>query len=166
VSSEESRYRVTIPPDLLPDHVLGLLETLYSLGGDIDPMYIGDAIGENIRILPHAIDLAEALNLVTYQEGKLILTKFGERIVKENTKTVKKLLRSVASKLEPLREIIKILKEKGFLTVEEYREIIHRIYPDNFNEAFKHILIWGAFLSIFRMSDDDTLIIPIDIKGL
>lgn len=162
-SSKESS-RVTIPPDITPDHVLGLIEALYSLGGSIDPMYIGDAIGENIRLLPHIIDLAEAMKLITYREGVLTLTDFGKRVVRENTKMVKKLLRSVAANLEPIREIVSILKNKGFLTIDEYRDIICKTYPQNFEEAYRHVLLWGAFLRLFKMSDDDKLILPIDLN--
>lgn len=157
---------IVIPPDVTPDHVLGFIETLYSLGGSTDPMYIGDVIGENIRILPHAITLAEALELVRYQGGVVTLTELGKRVVRGNTKTVRRLLRSVASRLQPLREIIEILKRRGYLTVEEYREIISQRYPDNFRTAYKHILIWGAFLGIFKMNEEDTKILPIDLSGL
>lgn len=164
--SREDKTRILIPPDVTPDHVLGLAEVLYSLGGSIDPMYIGDAIGENIRILPHAIDLAEVLGIVTHSGGIVTLTEFGKKIVRENNKTVRKLLREKSLRLEPLREIVKRLKKKGFITVEEYDEIIGENYPGEYERAFRNILIWGAFLKIFRMDEEDSMIIPIDLKNL
>lgn len=168
MSPESSRAGKTlIPPDITPDHVLGLAEVLFSLGGKIDPMYVGDAVGENIRILPHAIDIAEELGIVELSGGSIVLTDFGVRIVKGNHKVVKKLLRETASRLEPLGEIVKTLKAKGSMLVEEYDEIIRRNYSSSDREkAFRNILIWGAFLKIFRMSEDDRLIVPIDLSGM
>ncbi|MEM0001582.1 MAG: AAA-associated domain-containing protein [Desulfurococcaceae archaeon] len=159
--------RILIPPDVTPDHVLGLAEILFSLGGRIDPMYIGDAIGEDVRILPHAIDLAEILGIIELSGGNVVLTDFGVRIVKGNSKVVKKLLRENMLRLEPLAEIVMRLKKKGSMPVEEYAEIIRRNYSANDREkAFKNILIWGAFLKIFRMSEDDKLVLPIDLSDI
>lgn len=156
--------RILIPPDVTPDHVLGLAEVLYSLGGSIDPMYVGDAIGENIRILPHAIDLAEALDIIRHSGGVITLTEFGKSIVRGNNKVVRRLLRETALRLEPLREIVRRLKDRGSIPVEEYDEIIRENYPSEDHErAFKNILIWGAFLKIFRMNEEDSSLIPIDI---
>ncbi|MCI4457016.1 MAG: AAA-associated domain-containing protein [Desulfurococcaceae archaeon] len=164
MSSE--KYDILIPPDVTPDHVLGFLETLYSLGGRLDPMYIGDAIGENIRILPHAIDLAEALNLVVYKEGVISITDFGKEVAKADVKSVRRMLRRFAFKLQPLKDIVEKLKRKGFLEIEEYEELISSRYPANFREAFKNILIWGTFLRLFKMNERDDMIIPIDLSGL
>ena len=164
MSSEKSD--VLIPPDVTPDHVLGLLETLYSLGGRLDPMYIGDAIGESIKILPHAIDLAEALNLVVYKDGIISITEFGREVARADVKSVRRMLRRFAFKLQPLRDIIERLKTRGFLKVEEYEELISNRYPGSFLEAFKNILIWGTFLRLFKMNERDDMIIPIDLSGL
>lgn len=167
LQKEPQSRRTLIPPDVTPDHVLGLAEILFSLGNKIDPMYVGDAIGENIDILPHAIDLAEALNIIEYRDGTIVLTNFGVEIVRGNTKVVKKLLRWKALELEPLNEIVRRLKSKGCISVEEYSEIIKRNYSSNDQErAFKNVLIWGAFLKIFRMSEDDKLIVPIDLSSI
>ncbi|MEM0000485.1 MAG: AAA-associated domain-containing protein [Desulfurococcaceae archaeon] len=159
--------KVLIPPDVTPDHVLGLAEVLFSLGGSTDPMYIGDAIGENIGILPHAIDLAEVLNIVKLESGSITLTDFGVEIARSNNKVIKKLLRGKIRRLEPLGEIIEVLRIKGSIPVEEYDKIIRRNYPSNdWKKAFRNILIWGAFLKIFRMSEDDKFILPIDLKDI
>ncbi|MEL9908753.1 MAG: AAA-associated domain-containing protein [Desulfurococcus sp.] len=155
-----------IPPEVLPDHVLGLVETVYTLGGKIDPMYIGDVIGENIEVLPYTIDLAEVLGLITYRDGIVTLTETGENIVKSNTKTVVKKLRELASRLQPLKDIVEILKSKGYLEVDEYRNIIMQKYPNNYHKAYQHILIWGAFLRLFKMDEKDSKIIPIDLRSL
>lgn len=159
----DSGGSILIPSEVLPDHVLGLIETLHMLGGSADPMHIGDIIGENIEILPHAIDLAEALGLITYRNGIVTLTELGRKVVKSYTKTVRKILRKMALKLQPLKDIVDILKDRGYLTVDEYKNIIMRRYPSSYAVAYEHILIWGTFLGLFKMSKDDTLIIPINL---
>ncbi|MEM0457866.1 MAG: AAA-associated domain-containing protein, partial [Sulfolobales archaeon] len=79
-------------------------------------------------------------------------------------KVVRRLLRETALRLEPLREIVRRLKNRGSIPVEEYDEIIRENYPSEDHErAFKNILIWGAFLKIFRMNEEDSSLIPIDI---
>lgn len=164
--SGNTQPKTLVPPDITPDHVLGLAEVLYSLGGSIDPMYVGDAVGESIRILPHAIDLAEALDIIKHSGGVITLTEFGRKIVVGDNEVVRRLLRETALKLEPLREIIERLKSKGFISVKEYDKIIKENYPTDYEKAFKNILIWGAFLKIFRMNKEGGLILPIHIRDL
>ena len=147
--------KVLLPPDITPDHVLGLLEMLHSLGDNVDSMYIGDSLGESVETLPHAIDVAEALGLVRTSSGNLQLTELGRKIVKGDPKTVRRELRRHVEKLEPLGELVRILKERKSISVEEFMEIIDKYYPGNSEEAAKNILIWGAFLNLFKMDEDD-----------
>lgn len=157
--SDDSRKRLILPPDVTVDHVLGLVELLNSLGNKTDSMYIGDAINENIGILPHAIDVAEVLGLVESRGGDLTLTELGRRVVKGNPKAVKNLLKKEVRKLEPIAELMSRLKESGKITVEEFDELIMKHYPGNFEMAKHNVLQWGAFLNLFKMSEDDTEIV-------
>jgi len=153
--SSDSSRKVLLPPDITPDHVLGLLEMLHSLGGNIDSMYIGDSLGESVETLPHAIDVAEALGLVKANSGNLQLTELGKKIVKGDPKTVRRELRKHVDKLEPLGELVRILRERRSISVEEFMEIVEKYYPGNSEEAAKNVLIWGAFLNLFKMDEDD-----------
>jgi len=153
--------KLLLPPDVTPDHVLGLLELLRSLGSGIDSMYVGDALGEDVDLLPHAIDVAEALELVVQRSGNLELTERGRRVAAGNPKTVKELLHEVALKLEPISEIVEQLKKKGELPVDEFESIIRKHYPTNFEEALKNVLVWGAYLGLFKMDEDDERVVPI-----
>ena len=159
--SDNSSKRPILPPDVTPDHVLGLVELLHSLGSGIDSMYVGDAISEDIRFLPQAIDIAEALGLVAQQSGNLELTDLGKRVAEGNPKTVKELLRRVATKLEPIREITELLREKGEMLVEEFEELLQKYYSSDFEKALQNVLTWGAFLGLFKMDEDDEKIIPL-----
>ena len=153
-TSDKSR-KVLLPLGITPDHVLGLLEMLYSLGDNVDSMYIGDSLGESVDTLPHAIDVAEALGLVKASGGNLQLTELGRRIVRGDPKTVRRELRRHVDRLEPLGELIRILKERKSISVEEFMEIMEKYYPGNSEEAAKNVLIWGAFLNLFKMDEDD-----------
>lgn len=160
----DSSKRTVLPPDVTPDHVLGLVELLHSLGSGIDSMYVGDAISEDIRFLPHAIDVAEALGLVTQRGGNLELTERGRRVAEGNPKIVKELLREVASKLEPIREVTERLSEKGELSIEEFEELLLKHYSSDFEKAMQNVLTWSAYLGLFKMRDDER-IVPIHVHS-
>jgi hypothetical protein len=163
VSKEPSRSPSLIPRDILPDHVVGLVEALYSLGGSADPMHIGDITSESIDILPKAIDVAEALNLVRYEGGYIHITELGKRVAEANTKKLKKLLREavLSNSIEPLHEIYTVLKEKKKIPIEEFMSIVEKHYRKIDENVIKNILVWGAYLGLFKMSEDDTEIIII-----
>jgi len=161
VSQDTSRRRkVLLPHDLTPDHLLGFLELLHSLGGSIDSMYVGDSLNENVSMLPHAIDVAEALGLVAQEHGNLQITEAGRRIVKGDPKSVRRELRKLVDKIEPLGELVNLLREKASLSIDEFMELVEKYYPGNAEEAAKNLLIWGAFLHLFKMDEDDEEIRP------
>ncbi|WP_440059614.1 AAA-associated domain-containing protein [Thermogladius sp. 4427co] len=156
--SQEVR-EVVLPHYLTPDHLLGFLEALYSLGGRADPMFLGDILGENVDVLPHVIDVAEALGLLTYSKnGELTLSELGERVVKGNVKNVKKILKENARKIEPLKTLLKILEKAKRISVEEFVDVLSRFYYLHLEEAKKNILLWGAFLGLFKMDVNDEYI--------
>lgn len=163
-SSERS---CILPYNVQPDHVLGFLEAVYSLGDSVDPMNLGDLLGEQVDILPHVIDVASALRLVEIKEnGDIKLTKLGVEVVKGHVQLVKSILRGVIENIEPFKTIISELKAKKRLTVEEFTKISMRFYPHNTREAINTLLQWGAFLDLFKMSPDDKYIYPIRIGNL
>lgn len=144
-----------LPVDVTPDHVLGLIEVLNSLGGSVDSMYVGDAVNENINVLPKAIDVAETLGLVKVEQGNLTLTELGKKVATSDPKSLKYMLKKAIKKLEPLGEIMDKLAKTKRMTVEEFEKIVEKYYPQKFEEATKNILIWGAFLNLFKMDEDD-----------
>ena len=153
--SSEAEKKVVLPGDVSPDHVLGLVEVLNSSGERIDSMYVGDAVHENIKILPKAIDVAEALGLVVSHSGNLWLTELGKKVARSNPKSLKRLLKNMITNVEPLGELLALLKERKRISVEEFREIVEKYYPGGVEEAEKNILIWGAYLNLFQMDEDD-----------
>lgn len=126
-------------------------------------MHIGDITSESIDILPKAIDVAEALNLVRYEGGYIHITELGKRVAEANTKKLKKLLREavLSNSIEPLHEIYTVLKEKKKIPIEEFMSIVEKHYRKIDENVIKNILVWGAYLGLFKMSEDDTEIIII-----
>ncbi|WP_238529004.1 AAA-associated domain-containing protein [Thermogladius sp. KZ2Tp1] len=148
--------KIVLPYYLTPDHLLGLVEALHSLGGKADPMNLGDLLGENIDILPHVIDVAESLGLVAIApNGDVVLTELGERIVTGNIKNVKKLLRENAKRVEPLSTLLDVLSRRKVITSDEYESVLSQYYHLHLNDAKRNILQWGAFLGLFKMDAND-----------
>ncbi|MEZ0346757.1 MAG: AAA-associated domain-containing protein [Infirmifilum sp.] len=154
-SSKSKFHKILLPVDVTPDHVLGLVEVLHSLGGSVDSMYVGDAVNENIKVLPKAIDVAEALGLIKAEQGNLTLTEIGKKIASSDPKSLKYILKTAIRKLDPLIELVDVLTKQKKMSVEKFEEIIAKYYPGRVEEAMKNILIWGAFLNIFKMDEDD-----------
>jgi hypothetical protein len=163
VSKESSKDPHIIPRDILPDHVIGLVEAVHSLGGSVDPMYVGDITGESIEILPKAVDIAEALNLIKYKNGYLYITEFGKKVAEADVKRLRKLLREVVilNKVEPLHEIYIDLKKRKKISKEEFISIVEKYYKRIDENIIRNILVWGTYLQLFKMNEDDTEIILI-----
>jgi len=161
VSKESNRNPHLIPRDVLPDHIIGLVESLYSLGGLADPMYIGDITSESIDVLPKAIDVAEALNLMKYENGYLQITDFGRKVAEADSKKIRKLLREavIANKIEPLHEIYTVLRNRKKISREEFISIVEKHYKRINDEVIKNVLVWGTYLHLFKMSEDDTEVV-------
>jgi len=161
-STEESpkQAKIVIPYYLTPDHILGLLEVLESLGGYVDPMFIGDFLSESIDLLPLVIDIAQALDFIHVDErGNIELTKLGKEVVRGNVKQVKNILKSRSDSVEPLKTILEHLKKKKRISVEEFDDILSNFYGQHLPEAKITVLQWGAFLGLFKMNPEDTHII-------
>jgi len=151
-----------LPYNVQPDHVLGLLEVIYSLGDSVDPMYVGDFLGEKVDMLPHIIDVASSLGLIEVSgNGNISLTRLGVEVVRGHTQHVRSELKKVIGRIEPFKTIVNTLKEKKRLTVEEFMNILTRFYTRNTLEASRTVLQWGAFLRLFKMDPSDRFILPI-----
>jgi hypothetical protein len=76
---------------------------------------------------------------------------------------LKKLLREavLSNSIEPLHEIYTVLKEKKKIPIEEFMSIVEKHYRKIDENVIKNILVWGAYLGLFKMSEDDTEIIII-----
>lgn len=83
------------------------------------------------------------------------MTDLGRKVARSDPKSLKRLLKGAIANVEPLGEILGLLKQRKKISVDEFREIIEKYYPGGVEEASKNILIWGAFLHLFQMDEDD-----------
>ncbi len=161
--SQKSDSSSLMPRDILPDHVIGFIEALHSLGGQADPMHIGDIVEESIELLPKVIDMAELLGFVKYENGYLRITNAGKMIAEANPKKLRTLLREIVLKnrIEPLHEIYEALKRRKSIPIDEFIQIVEKHYKRINNDIIRNVLIWGTYLRLFKLSEDDTQVILI-----
>lgn len=161
VSTGDTDKRVLVPRDILPDHIVGLVESLYSLGGRADPMHIGDLTGESIALLPKVIDVAETLGLVKYENGYLTLEEPGRKVAEADPKRLRKLLRElvIEKKVEPLHEIYEMLVKRKSIPRGELTRVIEKHYKRMDEGVSRNILVWGAYLGMFKLSEDDSEVV-------
>ncbi|ADM27035.1 ABC nitrate/sulphonate/bicarbonate family transporter, ATPase subunit [Ignisphaera aggregans DSM 17230] len=152
VSSIQTKKYVIVanPICITPDHVLGLIESVYSLGGRIDSEELNNIIDVDMDILTHAIDIAEALNLVRFDQGNIELTELGIKVAKATTKEIKKILRERALNLEPLHTLINEIKNNnGRIEISRVREIIATFYGENnIEHSLDCLRQWWRYLEI------------------
>lgn len=84
--------QIDLSHDVSADQILGLIDILYSLGGSVNAMYIGDIIGGDIHFLPHAINIAKSIGLIVQEHGKLKLTELGKLIAKGGLKALREVM--------------------------------------------------------------------------
>ncbi|WP_272985745.1 AAA-associated domain-containing protein [Fervidicoccus fontis] len=147
----EKEYVLPVSPKCISvDHVLGLVESLYSVGGMADVSYINDVTDVDIDVLPHAIDISERLGLISYNNGDLLLTDFGKKIAMAHHLEVRDLLKEKISTLQPIKDIIKKSRDSNnILTEDEVYQILSRYYgEEEIGKALKCISMWLFFFEI------------------
>jgi hypothetical protein len=90
-----------VPICITIDHVIGLVEILYSLGGVVDTSKISEIADVDAGLPPNVVDVAEALGLVRLSKRDLEITNIGRDIARADSRSLKRLLRELAIKLEP-----------------------------------------------------------------
>ncbi len=145
---------MSLPICVTVDQVMGLVEVLYSLGGSADTLKISEVIDVDAGLLPNVIDVAESMGLVRLEKGDLVITETGKEAAKTDSRSVKKILRSLAMGIEPISSISKALGEKGSIPIDELRRILEEFYGPRTSEAIECLIHWGTYLNIFRWRPD------------
>lgn len=120
------------------------------MGGAADTSKISEVIDVDAGVLPNVIDVAEALGLVVLRKGDLEVTSLGRDVARADSRSLKKILRELAVKLEPISTIYNKIGEKGYLEREEVEKILEEFYGSEKGEALDCIINWGTYLGIFR----------------
>ncbi|MEM4971699.1 MAG: AAA-associated domain-containing protein [Sulfolobales archaeon] len=150
--------KAQIPICVTIDQVIGLVEILYSLGGVADTSKISEIVDVDAGLLPNVIDVAEALGLVKLSRGDLEITSLGRDIARADSRSLKKMLRELAIKLEPISTIYKEISEKGYMNKGELEKILETFYGPEKSKAFECIINWGIYLGLFRWSSDTQIL--------
>ncbi|MEM1611046.1 MAG: AAA-associated domain-containing protein [Sulfolobales archaeon] len=150
--------KAQIPICVTIDQVIGLVEILYSLGGVADTSKISEIVDVDAGLLPNVIDVAEALGLVRLSKGDLEITSLGRDVARANSRSLKKMLRELALKLEPISTIYREASVKGYISREELEKILEAFYGPEGGRAFECIISWGIYLGLFRWSPDTQIL--------
>lgn len=150
--------KAQIPICITIDQVIGLVEILYSLGGVADTSKISEIVDVDAGLLPNVIDVAEALDLVRLSKGDLEITNLGRDIARADSRSLKKILRELALKLEPISTIYREISAKEYMSREEFEKILETFYGPEGRKAFDCIINWGTYIGIFRWSPDTQIL--------
>lgn len=150
--NERKEYVLPVSPKCISlDHVVGLVETLYSLGGKADASFINDVTDVDIDVLTHAIDLSEIFGLVQYKDGDIVLTDLGFKASRTHLRELKQILRKNSLGIHPVSDILEKAKmsENGSISEEEIYEILGKYYSENeLVKAFRCIMQWIYYLEL------------------
>ncbi len=154
ISKVSQHGKAQIPICITIDQVIGLVEILYSLGGVADTSKISEIVDADAGLLPNVIDVAEALGLVRLSKGDLEITNLGKDIARADSRSLKRILRELALKLEPISTIYREISVKEYMSREELEKILETFYGPERRKAFDCIINWGTYLGIFRWNPD------------
>jgi NitT/TauT family transport system ATP-binding protein len=107
------------------------------------------------------VDVAEALGLVRLSKGDLEITNIGRDIARADSRSLKRLLRELAIKLEPILTIYREISEKGSMSREELEKILDEFYGSEKEKAVECIISWGTYLGIFRWSPSTRMLVHV-----
>lgn len=150
--NDRKDYVLPVSPKCISlDHVVGLIETLYSLGGKADASFVNDVTDADIDVLTHAIDLAEIFGLIKYKDGDIVLTDLGIKASMTHLRELKQILRNISSGIHPISDILKKAEdsEDHSLSEDELYEILSKYYSEEEQlKAVKCVLQWIYYLNL------------------
>ncbi|MEM0046302.1 MAG: AAA-associated domain-containing protein [Fervidicoccaceae archaeon] len=150
--SEHREYVLPVSPKCISlDHVVGLIETIYSLGGKADASFINDVTDADIDVLTHAIDLSEIFGLIKYKDGDIVLTDLGLKASRTHLRELKKILREKSVGIHPIVDIMQKARESEDRSIneEEIYAILEKYYSENeLSKAIRCVLQWIYYLEL------------------
>jgi len=161
--SEGRAYVLPVSPKCISlDHVVGLIETLYSLGGKADASFINDVTDVDIDVLTHAIDISEIFGLITYKDGDIVLTDLGLKASRTHLRELKQILKSNVMKIHPISDLIERAKqnEESSVSEEEIYEILGKYYSESeLSRAFKCVMQWIYYAELGSWDHEEGILI-------
>lgn len=145
------QHKIMPIPDASVGKVLGLVEVIYSYGGQVKISFLGDELRMPIDELGAAIDMAELFDLMKVSGGTVTLTLYGEAVSLGMIDDKKRILRKKISTIEPFKTAAALMKRRGEAKEEEMFGKISEKYPIQDREKFHRLLIgWGTYAGLFE----------------
>lgn len=138
-------------PDATVGKVLGLVEVIYSYGGQSKISFLSDELRMPIDELGAAIDMAELLEFVKVKEGMITLTVYGEAVCLGMIDDKKRIIKRKILAIGIFKFVYDFLKKKGSEKEDELFKKIKIAYSIQDKERFHKLFInWGTYSGLFE----------------
>ena len=149
----------TTYPKATPTEVMGLLVLLKDHHGAEDLARLADDLDLEIDEILPASDWAEALRLVSVDDGKMTFTEVGRRLVESTIRDRKNLLRDQLTKTTLFATLLHALERApgGRMTEEEVNRLIAFTAAPG-DDAELNIINWGRYSELFRYNPEEHVV--------
>ncbi|MGC8566675.1 MAG: hypothetical protein C0171_01720 [Caldisphaera sp.] len=134
-------------PLVYVDQVMGLVKFIDSMGGRVDSSRLSEMIDVDLDLLPHVVDAAITLGLLKVENGDLILTESGKKIIYTDTKNFRILMKKINKNVEPFKDILSKQKNNS-IELEDLKRILENNGYLNIDDALTVISQWLALIGI------------------
>jgi NitT/TauT family transport system ATP-binding protein len=145
-------------PDASVGKVLGLVEVLYSYGGQAKVSFLSEELRMPIDELGAAIDMAELFELMKVKDGTATLTLYGEAVSLGTIDDKKRILRKKILALEPFKTALACVKKSGMAKEEALFRKISEKFVIQDRETFHKIFIsWSTYAGLFEYDSQERI---------
>lgn len=141
--------------------LLGLLKILLDEDGRIDLHKLYTEEHLSLDQMVNIIKTAELLGFVKVENGDLVLTEIGRKMVEEDLQDRKEILRERLLELPIFKKILSALSASpdGCIDREDFESLVSSdLTDDEVKLVVKNILDWGRFAELFIYDgEDDTV---------
>lgn len=145
-----------LPPATMID-VVGLVELIFSQGGNVDLFALADDLERDFGHTLYLVKAAELLDLVDTPKQRVILTTEGIKFAKSDINARKQMVHTALDGLTIVKVTTDLLKSSGIvrLPVADLTSKIQELLPNENAERIVEVLIgWGRFAEYFGYNDD------------
>lgn len=152
--------RPKILPSVTPGMVIGLLVVLSGHGGKADLARIAIDLQSDVDDLLPVIEVAEILGFISVENGDVMLTDLGDKLVKAAPSRRKLILRKVIANVEPFATAFKLIKSRREISAEELFEELGKIrelgeeYKDP-EQIHQMLLEWLLYTETVKYDGDE-----------
>lgn len=145
------KHKLMPIPDASVGKVLGLVEVVYSYGGQVKISFLCEELRMAIDELGDVIEMAKLFNLLKVSRGVATLTIYGEAVNLGTIEDKKRILKKKISTLEPFKTTIAFLKNRGSAKEDEiFAKISEEQSIQNYERFHKLFLGWGTYTGLFE----------------